>query len=416
MVTAAHVRGAGQAVSPDETVEGQLHVLRLLTRFNVGGPARQALAIQPEMARLAVTTTLAGGMVQPGEADLAELMGCGEVHRLPELGRAINPASDLKAVAGVYRLIRAVHPQIVHTHMAKAGMVGRLAAAAARVPVRVHTFHGHTLHGYFGPAASQAVVRAERILAGASTALVAVSHQIRDDLLERGVGSPGRFHVVGPGLDLSPYDEAAGKGPLLRRRLGIGAADAVVGFAGRLVPVKGIAGFLDAVGPLMARRPDVHVVIAGDGPDMALVRRAQDRSWGARVHALGWVADMAEFYGAANVVVLSSHNEGTPLALIEAGAAGVAVVATRVGGVAEVVDHGVNGLLVEPGTASRLEEAIDAVLTDEGLAARLGAGGRAASRSYGAAAAAGALNQLYRHLLSSGVPRSAPGDQESFRS
>ncbi len=383
-----------------KTVDGPLRVVRILTRFNVGGPARQALALQEEMGALDVSTLLVGGTVQDGEADLADLLGVTDVLRIPALGRRVSPFDDARAAGALYRLLRRVRPHVVHTHMAKAGTVGRLAAAAARVPVRVHTFHGHTLNGYFGRLGTTATVAAERFLARGSSGLVAVSPQVRDDLLARKVGRLRRFHVVEAALDLDPYLDDRTDGAALRPRLGIPIRAPVIGMAGRLVPVKGIPVFLDAVMPILAERSDVHVVIGGDGPEAELVRSAAatspDRD---RIHLLGWVVDMASFYRAVDVVALSSFNEGTPLSLIEAAAAGLPVAATRVGGVPEVVVDGETGYLVPAGSAEELGRALRALIADPARARRMGMAGREHVRRFSARRTARELASLYRSLL-----------------
>jgi glycosyltransferase involved in cell wall biosynthesis len=374
--------------------------LRVLTRFNVGGPARQALALQPEMDRLGVKTLLVGGTVQDGESDLANLLGFEDVVRLPRLGRRLAPEDDARVVASLYRMMRTWKPHVVHTHMAKAGTVGRVAGALARVPVRVHTFHGHTLHGYFGTIGTRSVILAERALARLSTELVAVSAQVRDDLLAAGVGRPQRFRVMGAGLDLEPYLIPSAGASDLRVALGIPSEARVVGMAGRLVPVKGISVFLSAIDPILSIRPGVHVLVAGDGPDRRLLSDVGARPGNqARIHALGWVTEMADFYRAVDVMVLSSHNEGTPLALIEAAASGVPAVATRVGGVPEVVVEGATGLLVPPNDPARLQEAVLRLVDDPTTSRRMGAAAREGAQRFAAARLATDLVTLYRQLL-----------------
>jgi len=351
------------------------------------------------MAEFGVSPITAAGSLQDGEADLAELLGMEDVVRVPHLGRRVSPAQDLRAILSVDRLIRRVRPDIIHTHMAKAGAVGRIAAISAGVPVRVHTFHGHTLEGYFGPALTRGVVAAERALARRTTALLAVSRQVRDDLLAAGIGTKERFRVLEVGLDLSPFRAAGRSTESLRASLRIDAGDPVVGLVGRLVPVKAIDVFLQAVQPLLEARPSLHVVVAGDGPEMARVRAAQHLPGGSRIHALGWITDMAAVYGAIDLMVLSSRNEGTPLSLVEAGAAGIPVVATRVGGVPDIVTEGANGLLVASDSPRELRGAISRVLDDHELSARLGSTGRTMAERFSIQRCARALFDLYSELL-----------------
>src|SRR2546423_6966458 len=183
----------------------ELRVLRVVTRLNVGGPARQILALQPKLARRGVSNLLVSGSVEEGEADLAELNGFDDVVRLPGLTRSMTPAGDLAALVSLVRIVRRFRPDVVHTHMAKAGAIGRTAAALCRTPVRVHTYHGHTLHGYFSTRKTKRVVAVERFLAGRSSALVAVSDAVAADLIEAGIGDRARFRVIPPGLDLAEF-------------------------------------------------------------------------------------------------------------------------------------------------------------------------------------------------------------------
>ena len=309
-------------------------------------------------------------------------------------------------------------PDVVHTHMAKAGTLGRAAAVLARVPVRVHTFHGHTLEGYFTEQGRRRVVRTERELARFSSALVAVSRSVADDLLRAGVGRPDQYRVMSPGLDLGPFLRICGPGRLHSESASASrTALRVVGFSARLVPVKAVDVFLAALEVVLTELPEAHAVIAGDGPEGERITAAQSSAAGERIHWVGWLADMAAFYADVDLVALSSVNEGTPISLIEAAAAGRPVVATAVGGVPEVVVDGETGDLVAVGRPSRALAAShpSALARDPALRASMGAAARARSARYSAETLADETLSLYRELLAeapNGVGRRGDGGGE----
>ena len=322
---------------------------------------------------------LVAGSSGAHEGDLLELRGVevDSLTRIPELGRELMTRADAIALTKLVKLMRRVRPDIVHTHTAKAGALGRLAAFLTKVPVVIHTFHGHVLHGYFPPLRTHVFVALERALARITTRLVAVSPSVRDDLLGMKIGRPDRFSVIRLGLDLEPFLEAERFRGELRRELQIPDGNPLVGIVGRLVPVKAHDQFLAAAGRVAAATA-AQFVIAGDGElREPLQARAKEMGLADRVHFLGWRADLRRIYADLDVVVLSSINEGSPVALIEAMASGRPVVATRVGGVADVVSDGVTGLLVPPGDEAILSDAVLSLLADDHRRAAMGRAGRA---------------------------------------
>jgi glycosyltransferase involved in cell wall biosynthesis len=347
-------------------------VLRLITRLNIGGPAQQALLLSALLAD-EFPTVLGAGTAAPGEGEMSR-PGC-VVHRVP-LTRGIAPAHDARAIGAVFRLVRRTRPALVHTHLAKAGAVGRSVGTwnGARRPRLVHTFHGHVLEGYFPPAQQRGFVEIERRLAKRTDRLLAVSPQVRDELLELGIGRPAQYRVIPVGLDLAPFlavDRPAGS---LRRRLRLSAAVPLVGAVGRLVAVKNLGLLLDVA----VRLPEVHVAVVGDGPERsALERQATRLGLETRVHFLGWSTDVAAVMSDLDVVVLTSRHEGTPVALVEALAAARPVVATDVGGVPFVVQDGVTGLLAAL-DAEAMAAAVERALSDRAGATAMAAAGRVA--------------------------------------
>lgn len=319
------------------------------------------------------------------------------LQRVP-LVRPVRPATDARALFAVRRVLRAHRPAVLATHMAKAGTVGRLAALSLRPrPRLVHTFHGHVLDGYFRPRAERAFLEVERRLARRTDAFVAVSPEVRDSLLDLGVGRPEQYRVVPLGLDLDPFLAVGGPTGGLRAHIGLGAGTPLVGMIGRLVPIKDGVTMLDAI----ARLPDAHLAVVGDGEDRdRLVHHARARGIGERTHFVGWWPDVPAAVADVDVVALSSRNEGTPASLIEALAAERPVVATRVGGVSSVVDDGVTGFLVPAGDSDALARRIGQLLADPHLRRRFGTEGRARSRSrFGVDRLVAELRDLYREVL-----------------
>ena len=298
-----------------------------------------------------------------------------------------------------------MRPHILHTHTAKAGAVGRTAALLAgdaRPPIVVHTFHGHVLRGYFGPVSSGFFRLLERSLASTTTALVAVSPEVRDDLVALGVAPREKFTVIRLGVeveervDLSPETRDRA-----RRMMGVSAGRFMVGWIGRMTGVKRTDDIVLAMKRLLDRGVDACLCLVGDGPDReATEQLAHDLGIVDRCLFLGYQDDVAPFYAAFDALVLPSANEGTPVSAIEALAGGRPVVATRVGGVPDVVRDGVDGFLVEPGDVDALADRLGQLAADPELARRMGEAGRArVLERYSVKRLVGDVDDLYRRLL-----------------
>lgn len=326
-----------------------MRIARVLTRLNLGGPARQVLASDPLLCARGHELVLFAGEPEAGEGDLTEQARARglAVERVPGLGRGLSPTGDLRAARFLARRLAEFRPDVVHTHASKAGALGRLASRKLDA-ARVHTFHGHVLEGYFADAVSRSLAAFERRLARDTDRVVAVSHATADDLVRLGVAPEEKIVVVPPGIEIEPLLALDRRAGALRGRLGAGADAFVVGVIGRLAEVKRPQWAVDVFEVLRARHPALHVVFVGDGAQRrALERRilALDADGQARVHMLGAVEDMRTIYPELDCVLLTSSNEGLPIALIEAGAAGLPVVATGVGGVPELVAHERTGFL-----------------------------------------------------------------------
>lgn len=321
--------------------DDRLRVMRIIARMNVGGPAVQVLGLLRGLDPDRYDHRLYAGHVQDHEAD--HLQRCApdlQAHRIAALGRRIRPLDDLRALASLVNAMREFRPHIVHTHSAKAGALGRLAATITGVPARVHTFHGHLLHGYFSRPATRLVVAVERRLAARTDRLVAVGRQVRDDLIGARIGRPDQFVVIPPGTTLpDPPDRAAA-----RDRLGLPHDRPVVVSVGRITAIKRPDRLVAVAREVRELIPDVVFAVFGEGDRLGELRTAA-RELPDTLRLGAWRTDVETVYAAADLVLLTSDNEGMPMSLVEAGLAGVAAVATRVGSVAEVVLDGRTGVL-----------------------------------------------------------------------
>jgi glycosyltransferase involved in cell wall biosynthesis len=388
-----------------------VRVLRIITRLNIGGPSIQAIALSDRLAVRGFDTLLVHGQLDRGEGDMRYLLPPSvSVRHLAALTRPLAPAHDALALVQLVDILRDLRPHIVHTHMAKAGTLGRVAAAiynrtAGRDgPARVvHTYHGHVLEGYFGDTKTRVFLGVERALAHVTDRIVAISPRIRTELLdEYAIGRSDQYRVVPLGFDLdrlAAIDDAARA--RARTALNVPGSCAVVTTVGRLTAIKHQRLFLEAAQRIAQTNPSVIFLVVGDG-DLRGELEAAASAFGIadRVRFLGWRRDLETIYGATDVFLLTSRNEGTPVALIESMAAGCAGVSTNVGGVADVVDSESVGLLAPDGDAAALAGKVTALLRDADRRGRLGAAGRTlVVARYGLDRLVGDIDSLYRELV-----------------
>ena len=396
---------------PTDPSTPPIAVVRIITRLNIGGPSIQAARLTSALDRHGFSTTLIHGRLGAGEGDMSYLIepGARAIH-LPALQRPLSPLADLRALWRLYRELKRAQPAIVHTHMAKAGMLGRLAASAynlsrghrprARV---IHTYHGHVLEGYFSPVMTRVFITLERTLAKLSDAIVAISPAIERELRDGfHIGRAQQYRVVPLGFDLgalAAVDDRARTRAREELRLAAGAD--VVSTVGRLTAIKQHRLFLDAVAIAARSRPQLVALIAGDGELRAdLEAYAAERGIADRVRFLGWRRDLATIYAATDVFLLTSRNEGTPVALIEAMAAGVPGVSTDVGGVKDVIVSADVGERVADGDAGGLAAALVRYLSDRDRARSAGQRARAAVLArYSLDRLVADIDRLYRDLL-----------------
>lgn len=381
----------------------RIRVLRIIARLNIGGPAIHATLLTERLDPIRYDSRLVAGREGPQEGNYLDLHGqsVAQLTIVPELGREIQGWADLKALRALLRLMREFRPHIVHTHTAKAGTLGRLAARFARVPVVVHTYHGHVFHGYFSPSKTKIFLAIERWLARGADRLLTVSEQVRRELLDLGIGTPEQLTVLPLGLDLDRFLACEKVRGELRAELGARPDTPLVGIVARLVPIKRHEWFLAAAAKVVEKYPNCQFLLIGDGERRqeleALVRQLGLTS---QVRFLGWRSDLERIYADLDFVALTSANEGSPVSLIEAMAAGRAVVSTRVGGAPDIVADGTAGLLVPPGDAAALAEAFTTLLADPQRRSHMGQAGR--QRVYPAFSAQRLvqdMDQLYASLL-----------------
>jgi glycosyltransferase involved in cell wall biosynthesis len=354
----------------------RVKIVRVIARLNIGGPAIHVINLTADLDPARFESVLVTGTESRGEGsmlDLARARGVTPVI-IPEMvGEATLNRRDLKALVALYRLFRRERPHIVHTHTAKAGVLGRVAARLARVPVVVHTYHGHVLHGYYAPLQSSLLRRAERGLGLVSDRLVTVSERVKGDLVRYEVARPEKIAVIPLGLDLAPFLASPGHRGKLRQELGWSNGERVVGIVGRIFPIKNHRLFLEAAARVAGELDRARFLVVGDGvlrPAMEDYARALGIAH--RVVFTGWRRDLPVIYPDLDVLVVSSNNEGTPVSAIEAMAAGCPVVATRVGGLPDLITDGETGRLVEPRDPAALAASILRLLRDPETASRLG--------------------------------------------
>jgi glycosyltransferase involved in cell wall biosynthesis len=316
----------------------------------------------------------------------------------------VSPLHDARSVRHLTTLIRRERPHILHTHTAKAGAIARAAALLAgdaRPPIVVHTFHGHVLKGYFGSGRTAFFRQVERSLARSSDVLVAVSPEVRDELVAHGVAPRDKFVVIRLGIPLADRLGDPTADLDYRRLYGIPPEAFVIGWVGRMTGVKDTGAVLEIVRATRKRGVDAVLCMVGDGPDRErLEQLAHDLGIARASYFVGYQSDVAGYYRLFDAFVLPSVNEGTPVSVIESLASGTPVVANRVGGVPDVVRDGVDGFLVESGDTEGAAERLAQLAADPELRARLGGSGRAhVFERYSVSRLVDDVDRLYRSLL-----------------
>ena len=339
-----------------------MKILHVIARVNRGGTARWLDELITGLRPEGHEVLLAAGHVQAGEIEdqiFQELSG----HRIESLGRSVSMFSDLKSLVEVRKYILECKPDLINTHTAKAGLIGRLAAASIlkNRPAIIHTYHGHLLYGYFPKWKSKILILIEKFLALLSDVLIAAGDKVKSDLIDAGIGQEDQYFVARPGikiLDIGPKEQ-------IRTRLGLPCGEIIVGWLGRLAPIKRP----DRVIRLAKVFKEITFLIGGDGELLSTLKKDLP----INVKLLGWTRP-EEIWAVSDIALLTSDNEAQPISLIEAGLAGLPVVAENVGSVSEVVNSEVTGLLVTNQT-ERID-ALKRLLVSSELRKTMGSAGK----------------------------------------
>ena len=321
-----------------------INVLRIITRMNIGGPAVQVSGLMQGMGKAVFNQELVTGRCLDNEVDhLESKLPNLEVTRIETLSRRVSIFSDISTLLFLIKKIREFKPDIIHTHLAKAGVIGRVASLlSGHKSIRIHTYHGHLLTGYFTGIKLALLIFVEKSLAKVTNHLVAVGEKVKEDLIEVGIGSSTKFSVVNPGVQIQPLPDRQ----KVLTKLGLDQEILYCAFIGRLTKIKRPDRMLEVARELKNRNTNIHFIVAGGGELLAECENIALKEK-LPVTFLGWQEDIEEVLAISDLVLLTSDNEGTPIALIQAGMAGIASVSTNVGSIAEVLVNNQTGLITD---------------------------------------------------------------------
>jgi glycosyltransferase involved in cell wall biosynthesis len=355
-----------------------IKVMQIIARMNVGGPAVLVADLMRSLDSQKFSTVLVTGYCDENESDyLDEVAHDVAAVRIPGLGRSVSPLKDLGAFFLLIKEIRKFKPDVIHTHTAKAGVLGRLAVLIARPQAkRVHTFHGHLLHGYFSPGKTRLVITLEKVLGFITYKFVAIGNVVKSDLVRAGIAPESKFEVIYPGLqELDRYPQAQAQSAL-----GLDPSKKYVVFVGRLTSIKRPERLIDLARFLKVKYPDSWLLIAGAG-ELLESLSAQAEKEVLPVTFLGWRKDIGAILSASDISVLCSDNEGIPLTLIQASQAGLPIVSTDVGSVSDIVISGTTGLLTAV-SSEGLIQGVATLLDEPELGRRFGKAGEERAKEF----------------------------------
>lgn len=376
--------------------EKPIKVMHIIARMNVGGPAVLVADLMRNLDQMRFSTTLVTGYCDDNESDyLNEVAQDISALRIPGLGRSVTPFKDLGALFQLIKVIRNFKPDVIHTHTAKAGVLGRLAGFIARPHAkRVHTYHGHLLHGYFSPKKTRLVIALEKVLGSITHRFIAIGNVVKDDLVKVGIGKDSKFEVIYPGLqDLDTYPKE-----IARVTLGLDPRKKYLVFVGRLTNIKRPERLIELMQSMSDKNPECSLLIAGAGELLeSLSLQAQKHN--LPVSFLGWRKDIGMILSASDIAILCSDNEGIPLTLIQASQAGLPIVSTNVGSVSDIVVDGTTGLLTEV-SSKGLIQGVSTILDDPILGRNFGKAGRERAKAFFSSRAMVEHHEnLYSHLI-----------------
>lgn len=355
-----------------------IRIMQVIARMNVGGPAVIVAELMRELYSDRFQSVLVAGYCSDDEADyLDEVATDIPATRIQGLGRSVSFLGDIKSFFALLRMIRRFEPDVIHTHTAKAGVLGRVAGLIAYPRAkRIHTYHGHLLHGYFSPLKTRLVILVEKFLAFISVALVAIGNQVKNDLIAAGVGEPKQYSVIFPGLEELNIQSKTSA----RNELGLEAGKTYMVFVGRLTQIKRPDRLIEIARYLKENHPRVELLIAGAGEKFTELQEVANQESLPMVF-LGWRNDIGRILSASDILILCSDNEGIPLTLIQASQAGLPIISTKVGSVHDIVIDGETGLLTEANTQS-LIQAVDELISNPSKMTQFGLAGKARAESH----------------------------------
>ncbi len=364
-----------------DSVKEKIRVLRIINRFNIGGPTYNATFLTRFLSD-DFETLLIGGLPEPDESDSLHIpkeYGINPI-LIPELKRTPNPFDDRKAYLRIKQIIEEFKPHIVHTHASKAGALGRKAAFSMKVPVVVHTFHGHVFHSYFGPIKTALFKTIERRLAKRSDGIIAISAIQKDELVKiHKIANAEKVEVITLGFNLLKFHEALSSRAESRANLNIQDDEIAIAIIGRLAPIKNHKMFLDVVNIISKKTTKKIVVfIVGDGSERENIEnqiKLITKVDSLRIVMTSWITNIANFNSAMDIICLTSNNEGTPVSLIEAQAANLPIVATDVGGVRDVVLLNETAFLVPKNDTKLFAEKLLSLIEDEKIRIKMSQNG-----------------------------------------
>jgi len=399
----------------NQTLIKKIKITHIITRLDMGGSAQNTLltALNHDPQRYNVRlikgstheSAMTGEETELINKQLATAKKQGiKLVDIPSLVRRISPLKDIKSFVYIFLILRTSKPDIVHTHTSKAGLIGRLAAWMARVPMIIHTPHGHVFYGHFGRSLSRIFLQMEKLLGRITDHLIALTPEEGNDYLSLRVSRPNNTSVIHSGVDVRRFIEGTKERTRKRKELGIPLDAIAVGYVGWLLPIKGVTYLVSAMAKVLERHPKSLLVLVGKGDDKAeeeikLKEQVEKSGLDDKVRFLGWRSDVDEIMGCFDIFVLPSLNEGMGRVLVEAMAAGLPIVASRVGGIPDLLKDGQTGILVPPADATALENAIFDLIEDKEKRKRLGQAGTKMCQHYSTEAMVERIENLYTALL-----------------
>ena len=390
----------------------KIKVFHTITRFDQGGSAQAVFLTLLGLKRQNFEPVLLTGLSLESQMKSKEMMATeNDIQRLksedikfiqcPSLVRRINIIKDLKALFDIWRIIKKYNPLIVHTHSSKAGLLGRLAAKLAGVPIIVHSPHGHVFVGYFGPVKTKIFIILERLVSRIPDKMIALTHREKEDHIRLRIGSEDKFVIIHSGVELNKFkDMPLNETQNFKRKLGLPENALIIGTSGRLEPVKGPEFLIKAASSIISQYPNTFFLFAGDGSlSQDLKKKALDLGIEKNIVFLGWREDVAKIISIFDVFCLPSLNEGMGRVLVEAMALGKPIVASNAGGIPDLVTHGKNGFLVPPKNSNELAKYIQILLEDKEKRVKMGLAGKQMTMNFSKEIMVKKIAELYRQLM-----------------